>query len=337
MEEDLRALPKAHLHLHLVGAMRPSTLAELAAEAEAAVPDVTGDVGGWRRFAARYEAASALVRTPAHLQRLVDEIVADEAAAGTRWVEITTNPLLYAARAPELADPAEVLACLLEAGEQAWARHGVGVGWVVAADRAHTPYVAAELARLAATHAGHGVVGFGLANDERRQPASVFRTAFRIARRAGLRSVPHAGELRGAEEVIDAVELLGAHRIGHGIGAADDPSAVRRLAEAGVCLELCPTSNLEMGLVGRIEDHPLPRLVDAGVEVCVNADDPLLFGETLVDEYRTCRDVFGMSRSQLGDLAETSLRHAACPEDLRRTALADLGRWRSRPTTGGPR
>lgn len=309
--------------------MRPSTLAELAAESEVAVPDVTGDVGGWRRFAARYDAASALVRTPSHLRRLVDEIVEDEAASGTRWVEITTNPLLYAARSPELADPGEVLACLLEAGEQAWARHGVGVGWVVAADRAHTPYQAAELARLAASHAGDGVVGFGLANDERRQPASVFRTAFRIARRAGLRSVPHAGELRGAEEVVDAVELLGAHRIGHGVAAAADQAAVRVLADRGVCLELCPTSNLEMGIVGRIEDHPLPRLVEAGVAVCVNADDPLLFGESLVDEYRTCAEVLGLSRQQLADLAETSLRHAACPEDLRARALADLTAWRS--------
>jgi adenosine deaminase len=321
-------LPKAHLHLHLVGSMRPSTLAELAAEAETAVPDVTGDVGGWRRFAARYDAASALVRTPDHLRRLVDEIVEDEASCGTRWVEITTNPALYASRSPRLSDPVEVLECLLEAGETAWARHGVGVGWVVAADRAHTPFVAAELARLAAAHAGHGVVGFGLANDERRQPASVFRTAFRIARHAGLLAVPHAGELRGADEVTDAVELLGAHRIGHGIGAAGDLPTVERLAARGICLELCPTSNLELGIVGRIEDHPLPALVAAGVPVCVNADDPLLFGETLVDELRTCRDVLGVSRAGLGDLAETSLRHAACPDDLRRLALADLDAWR---------
>jgi adenosine deaminase len=334
MEDELVALPKAHLHLHLVGSMRPSTLAELAAEAETEVPDVTGDVGGWRRFAARYEAASALVRTPAHLRRLVDEIVADEAACGTRWVEITTNPALYADRSPELADPVEVLECLLEAGERAWAQHGVGVGWVVAADRAHTAYQAAELARLAAAHAGHGVVGFGLANDERRQPASVFRTAFRIARRAGLLSVPHAGELRGADEVVDAVELLGAHRIGHGVGACEDPAAVARLAEAGVCLELCPTSNLEMGIVGRIEDHPLPTLAAAGVPVCVNADDPLLFGESLLDEYRTCRDALGVSRAGLADLAETSLRHAACPDDLRRRALADLEAWRAGEATG---
>lgn len=327
-DDELVSLPKAHLHLHLVGAMRPSMLADLAAEAGVEVPDVTGDVGGWRRFAARYDAASALVRTPAHLERLVDEIVDDEAACGTRWVEITTNPALYAARAPELSDPVEVLACLLDAGQASAARHGVGVGWVVAADRAHSPYEAAELARLAARRAGDGVVGFGLANDERRQPASVFRTAFRIARQAGLLSVPHAGELRGAEEVVDAVELLGAQRVGHGVGVVEDGRAIELLAEAGVCLEMCPTSNLEMGVVGRIEEHPLPGLVSAGVPVCVNADDPLLFGESLVDELRTCRDVLGIGQQGLGDLAETSLRHAACPDDVRRGALADLAAWR---------
>lgn len=322
------ALPKAHLHLHLVGAMRPATLADLAAEAGVEVPVVTGDVGGWRRFAARYDAASSLVRTPAHLERLVDEIVEDEAACGTRWVEITTNPALYAERSPELADPVEVLACLLDAGARATARHGIGVGWVVAADRAHTPYRAGELARLAAAHAGDGVVGFGLVNDERRQPAQVFRTAFRIARQAGLVSCPHAGELRGAEEVLDAVELLGATRIGHGVTSASDDRAVAALAEAGVCLELCPTSNLEMGIVGDLVQHPLPSFVAAGVPVCVNADDPLLFGESLVDEYRTCRDVLGLGRAALGDLAETSLRFAACSEDVRSAALADLQGWR---------
>ena len=307
------------------------TLAELAAEAGVDVPVVTGDVGGWRRFAARYEAASALVRTPSHLARLVDEIVEDEAACGTRWVEITTNPALYAARSPELADPVEVLACLLDAGRVSARKHSVGVGWVVAADRAHTAYEAAALARLAAAHAGDGVVGFGLANDERRQPASVFRTAFRIARNAGLLAVPHAGELRGAEEVVDAVELLGATRIGHGVAAFSDPAVVAQLADRGVCLELCPTSNLEMGIVGELHEHPLPALVAAGVPVCVNADDPLLFGESLVDELRTCRDVLGVSRAGLADLAETSLRHAACPDDVRRTALADLARWRAAP------
>lgn len=322
------ALPKAHLHLHLVGGMRPATLAELAGEAGVEVPVVTGDVGGWRRFAARYAAASALVRTPEHLARLVEEIVEDEAASGTRWVEVTTNPALYAERSPALADPAEVLACLLDAGRRAAERHGVGVGWVVAADRAHTAYEAAELARLAAGHAGDGVVGFGLANDERRQPAQVFRSAFRIARRAGLVSCPHAGELRGAEEVLDAVELLGATRIGHGVTSAADPDVVARLAERGVCLELCPTSNLEMGVVGDLVHHPLRSFVAAGVPVCVNADDPLLFGESLLDEYRTCRDVLGLDRSALADLAETSLRFAACPDDVRSAALADLAAWR---------
>ena len=309
--------------------MRPATLAELAAEAGVEVPVVQGDVGGWRRFAARYDAASALVRTPAHLARLVDEIVEDEAACGTRWVEITTNPALYAARSPLLADPVEVLACLLDAGRRAAAAHGVGVGWVVAADRAHTPYEAASLARLAAEHAGHGVVGFGLANDERRQPASVFRTAFRIARSAGLLAVPHAGELRGPEEVVDAVELLGATRIGHGVAAYSEPDVVAQLADRGVCLELCPTSNLEMGIVGELHEHPLPALVAAGVPVCVNADDPLLFGESLVDELRTCRDVLGFDRRRLGDLAETSIRHAACPDGLRKELLADLAAFRA--------
>jgi adenosine deaminase len=127
----------------------------------------------------------------------------------------------------------------------------------------------------------------------------------------------------------DAVELLGASRIGHGVTAAEDPAALRQLAEAGVCLEVCPTSNIQLGLFGDVRDHPLPALLEAGVPVCVNADDPLLFGESLVDELATCRDVLGLDRRALGDLAETSIRHAACDERLRNELLADLARWRA--------
>ncbi len=326
--DDLRALPKAHLHLHLVGSMRPSTLAELAARAGRAVPDVR--VGGraptgWARFDARYTAAKDLLTAPGDLVRLVGELAEDEAAAGSGWVEVTANPGLYHGR---FGTDADVLDLLLDAGRDASAATGVGIGWVVSADRRH-PEHAEALARLAAGAAGRGVVGFGLANDEAANPGAAFAGAFRIAREGGLRSVPHAGELCGPEEVRTAVDVLGADRIGHGVRAVEDPRLLARLAQEGTHLEVCPSSNLSLGVCGRTEDHPLPALLEAGVSVSLAADDPLLFGSGLLEQYALARDAFGLGDGALADLASSSIEASCAPCDTRARLLAGVAAWRT--------
>lgn len=330
-DRALVALPKAHLHLHLVGSMRRTTLAEWCERDGRPCPDLDLDAGGWPRFNSLYEAASASVRTAADLERLVDELVEDQARDGAQWVEVTADPSNYHGR---IGSAAEVLAILLEAGRQAAARHDVAVGWIVCANRSRRPSQALDLAHLAAAHAGTEVVGFGLANDERAAATAEFTRAFAVARDAGLLAVPHAGELCGASNVEEAVRLLGASRVGHGVRALEDEAVLDLLVEREVILEVCPTSNHALGVydgewagAGIAGPHPVDQLRAAGVRVCLNADDPLLFGAGLLDEYRFARDELSWGPTELAQSAATSIEGASCPEPIRRRMREDLATW----------
>ena len=327
----LVALPKAHLHLHLVGSMRPSTLAEWCRRDQRPMPCLNLGSGGWSRFHGLYEAASASVRSEADLRRLVDELVEDQSRDGAWWVEITADPGNYGGR---IGSADQVLEILIDAGAQAGECHGVAVGWVVCANRSRPPEQAVELARLASAHAGRGVVGFGLANDERAAPTVSFVEAFTMARNAGLMPVPHAGELCGASSVAEAVRLLGAKRIGHGVRALEDPAVVELLRTNDVTLEVCPTSNLALGVYDAQWAsthpgcaHPVDRLRAAGVKVCLNADDPLLFGASLFDEYRLANQVLGWEPAELASSAVASIEAACCPEALQQNLLGKVDQW----------
>jgi adenosine deaminase len=294
------------------------------------VPPPAADVRGFARFDDFYVAPKRLVRSLADLARLVHELAVDEAAAGSRWVEVTANPSLYHGR---LGPDEGVLEALVDAGDQARAATGVGVGWVVSADR-RFPDLAPALAKLAARYAGDGVVGFGLANDEAANPSSAFGTAFDIAHDGGLLAVPHAGELTDASDIAGAIDRLGAHRIGHGIRAVTDPKVVERLVEAKVCLEVCPASNVALGAIDHLADHPLPRLRAAGCAVTLAADDPLLFGSGLADQYTIARRVFGFDDTELAELARCGIRAAGCPPALRDRLLVDVDAWLADESAG---
>jgi adenosine deaminase len=301
---DLRTLPKANLHLHLTGSMRPSTLAELAARAGLAVPDPlpSGVVHGWAAFQGRYDAARACVRTASDVARLVVEAATDDAASGAVRVEIQLDPTSYA---PALGG----LAAVVEAALDGAARAPIPVGVIVATSWAAPPAHALTLADLAVAYAGRGVVGFGISNDERLGRVADFVPAAAAARAAGLAVVPHSGFYTPAAHVADCVRRLGATRIGHGLAAARDPSVRDLLAERGVALEVCPTSYPPFG-VSRLPEVPVRALLAAGVPVTLGTDDPLLFGASLVDQYALCRDVLGCSEPELADLARHSLAAA---------------------------
>lgn len=344
MRRDLALLPKAHLHLHLVGSMRPSTLADLArrngvalppalssltcrvaspSHAYHGVPPAGDDVRGFARFDAFYVAAKQQLTGLPDLRRLVHELAVDEAAGGARWVEVTANPGLYHGR---FGPDEQVLETLLDAGARAAAQTGIGIGWVVSADRRH-PAHAVDLAHLAVRYRDHGVVAFGLANDEAANPAAAFGAAFDVARAGGLLSVPHAGELTDAADVSGALRRLGADRIGHGIRAVDDPSVLGEVLERGVCLEVCPASNVALGAIDHLSHHPLPALLRAGCAVTLASDDPLLFGSGLVDQYRIARTVFGFDDHGLAELARHGIRAAGCDAGLAAALLRGVDTW----------
>jgi adenosine deaminase len=338
MPHDLATLPKAHLHLHLTGAMRHSTLAELAREHGVALPTAltqewppqlsAADERGWFRFQRLYDTARSVLRTPADVCRLVRETAEDERAEGSGWLELQADPSGYAARFGGITAFTELL---LDAAATAAQATGVGIAVIIAANRTRHPLDARTLARLAAQFAGRGVVGFGLSNDERRGPAADFERAFRIAERAGLLLVPHAGELLGPASVAAALDRLHADRIGHGVRAAEDPDVVKRLAATGVTLEVCPSSNVALGVMPDAAAVPLRALFEAGVPVALGADDPLLFGRRLVKQYEIARDVHGFTPAELAGLARMSVLASAAPPGVRTRLLAGIDAWLAAP------
>ena len=337
---DLVALPKAHLHLHFTGSMRPSTLLDLAAKHGVRLPEAltsgrppqlhATDEKGWFRFQRLYDIARSCVRDEADVRRLVLEAAQDDAREGSRWLEIQVDPTSYAVHLGGLTPTLELV---LDAAREASASTGVGVAVVVAASRIRHPLDARTLARLAARHAGGGVVGFGLSNDERRGVTEEFASAFKIARAAGLASVPHSGELLGPHNVRVALDHLGPDRIGHGVRSVEDPTVLADVVRRGITLEVCPGSNVALGIYPHDAAVPLPRLIEAGARVALGADDPLLFGSRLVDQYRTAREVHGLDDAALAELARASIEGSRAPMDVRTSMLADVDAWLGAPPT----
>lgn len=331
---DVRTLPKAHLHLHFTGAMRHFTLLELADVHQIRLPEAllrpgppqlrATDERGWFRFQRLYDAARSVIRTPEDIHRLLAEAAEDERADGSGWLEIQVDPTSYA---PRLGGLTQAVELILAAAADASAATGVGIGLIIAANRTRHPLDARTLARLAGQYATRGVVGFGLSNDERRGRSADFDRAFAIARRAGLAGVPHGGELAGPGSVRDCLDLLNARRIGHGVRATEDPALVQQIATAGVVLEVCPTSNVAMGVYDKAADVPLPMLRAAGVQVALGADDPLLFGDRVAAQYALVRDAFGSSDDELAALARESVRGSLAPGHVKADLLAGVDAW----------
>lgn len=333
---DIRTLPKAHLHLHFTGAMRPGTLLELADRHGVHLPEALSgarppqlratDERGWFRFQRLYDIARSCLRTPEDIQRLVREAAEEDLRDGSRWLEIQVDPTSYA---PRLGGLIPALEIILDAVETTSRETGLGMRVLVAANRTRHPLDARTLARLAVRYRDRGVVGFGLSNDERRGLARDFDRAFAIARRGGLLSAPHGGELSGAASVRDCLDDLQAQRIGHGVRAAEDPRLLARLAEAGVTCEVCPASNVALGVYRELSEVPLRRLWEAGVPMALGADDPLLFGSRLAAQYEIARDHHGFTDAELAELARQSVRASAAPTEVKEKLLVEIDAWLS--------
>jgi adenosine deaminase len=336
MERDIAALPKAHLHLHFTGSMRPSTLADLADKHRIRLPEslrehhlprLTPDERGWFRFQRLYDAARACVRDADDMRRIVLEAAQDDAAEGSGWLELQVDPTSYALHVGGITPALEIV---LDAAREAGRTTSCQVAIVVAASRIRHPRDARTLARLAARHAGDGpgeVIGFGLSNDERRGMTEEFAAAFRIAARAGLIAVPHSGELLGPEHIAATLDALTPTRLGHGVRSAEDPRVLARVVDAGVALEVCPASNVALGVYPTLDDVPLRTLVDAGARVALGADDPLLFRSRLAAQYRAARTVHGFDDATLARLARYSVQASRAPRAVADRLLTGIDAW----------
>lgn len=331
---DLRSLPKAHLHLHFTGSMRHGTLLELAERDGHHLPDAlvsqwpprlsAADEKGWFRFQRLYDIARSVLRTEDDVRRLIREAAEDDRADGGRWLEIQVDPSGYAARFGGITAFTDLV---LDAVRESSAAVGIGMAVVIAANRTRHPLDARTLARLAARYAGDGVVGFGLSNDERRGRTDDFAAAFAIAARAGLAAVPHGGELLGPESVRTCLDVLGATRLGHGVRVAEDPALLERVVQQQVALELCPISNVSLGVYPDLAAVPLRTLIGAGARIALGADDPLLFGARLNAQYQAVAEVHGLDDAELAELARSSFRASNAPEEVRAALLAEVDDW----------
>jgi adenosine deaminase len=331
---DVRTLPKAHLHLHFTGSMRHATLLELADRDGIALPDSlvsewpprlsAADEKGWFRFQRLYDVARSVLRTEDDVRRLVREAAEDDRADGGRWLEIQVDPSGYAARFGGITAFTDLV---LDAVTDAARTVGIGIAVIVAANRTRHPMDARTLARLAAQYAGRGVVGFGLSNDERRGRTADFAPAFGIAARAGLLLTPHGGELLGAESVRTCLDELHADRLGHGVRVTEDPDLLARVVDQGVVLELCPVSNVALGVYSDLTSVPLPQLMEAGARIALGADDPLLFGSRLAAQYSTMRAAHDLTDDQLAGLARSSIEASRADDATRSGLLAEVDRW----------
>ncbi|MFJ6719526.1 MULTISPECIES: adenosine deaminase [unclassified Streptomyces] len=333
---DLTLLPKAHLHLHFTGSMRPSTLLELADKYGVRLPDAltageppklrATDERGWFRFQRLYDAARSCLREPDDIRRLVREAAEEDVRDGSGWLEIQVDPTSYA---PLLGGMIPAVEIILDAVEAASRDTGLGMRVIIAANRMKHPLDARTLARLAVRYADRGVVGFGLSNDERRGMARDFDRAFAIAREGGLLAAPHGGELTGPASVRDCLDDLHAARVGHGVRAAEDPRLLKRLADRQITCEVCPASNVALGVYERPEDVPLRTLFEAGVPMALGADDPLLFGSRLAAQYEIARRHHAFTDGELAELARQSVRGSAAPEEVRAKLLDGIDHWLS--------
>jgi adenosine deaminase len=321
VSRDLVALPKAHLHVHLESTIRPATLAALGG-----APPVPAAFAGFGAFADYNAAVRACLRTPEDFERVAYEFCVDSAADGVRYAEVTFTAAAHGARLGSGPAPLEGVLAGLRAGSRA---AGIETRVVIDHSRRRPLAWAEESVRLAADHPD-AVVAFGVAGDEA-APLSPYRAVVERAAAAGVHLVHHAGETGGAASVREALDVGRADRIGHGIRSLEDPELVARLRDQRVPLEVCPSSNVVLGLVPSLAAHPLPALVEAGLVVTLNTDIPSVTGRTLSAEYAAVRDTFGWTDEDLGHVAhaavDASFASPATTSELHR-AVDD---WLSEP------
>jgi aminodeoxyfutalosine deaminase len=320
--------PKIELHVHLEGTVRAPTLLEIARRNDVALPATTVEdlsemyqFRDFQHFIDVWVLITSVMRTAEDYRMIVLDYAAEAASFGAVYLEGIFSP----GRADRHVPWGEIFCGYCDGARQAEEEHGVIVRLTPDIHRGASMEVACEVARLAVRFKDRGVVGLGLGGLEADYPPEPYAPAFAIAKGGGIGSVPHAGEMAGPASIRGALDALGADRIRHGIRAIEDPSLVSELADRGIVLDVCPTSNLKTGAVTSLHDHPLPKLVAAGVACSVSTDDPAMFDTDLAREYEVAAD--------LGCSPEVAFRAGArgalCDEDtrLKLQRIADSFSW----------
>lgn len=306
----IRRLPKAELHVHLDGSLRPETMVELAGAYGVRLPSTdpaelasymrADGVRNLEEYLRRFDLTLSVLQTEEALERVTYELVLDHAAENARYVEVRYSPVLNTRGGLTLD---EVMDASLRGLHRGMAETGVQGGIIVCALRSLSPEVSTALAELAVSYRGRGVVGFDLAGGEAAHPAREHHEAFTVAARGGVARTVHAGEAAGADSIRQALVEGRAHRIGHGTRLQEDPALEEIVRDQQIPLEICLTSNLQTRVAESYASHPLRRYFDRGIPVALCTDNRLVSGTTLEAEYRAARDHLGFSDAELARVA----------------------------------
>jgi aminodeoxyfutalosine deaminase len=330
----VQAAPKAELHVHLEGAIQPETLLTLAQRNGVELPSNTIDgVRNWiayrdfDHFIELFRTACRCLRTADDFELATYELGADLARQGVRYAEVTFSASVH--HHLNSVPQAAYFDGLARGRARALAEFGVELTWIFNIvrqwkDGSQVVPLADHTTEIAIEGKDIGVVALGLAGAEAGAPPEPFAPWFARARAAGLHSAPHAGEHAGPESVWGAIRALGADRIGHGVRAAEDPALVAYLAEHHIPLDVCPLSNVRLGVAPSLEAHPLPQLLAAGVTMTLNSDDPSLFNTSLLDDYATLVEPFNLSVAQIDDFILNGFRSAFLPAERKAVLVADV-------------
>ncbi|MBN2044732.1 MAG: adenosine deaminase [Anaerolineales bacterium] len=318
LKEFIHQLPKAELHIHLEGAITPETVLKLAKQNKMQDTLPAKDVDGLRKwfqfsgfdhFVSIYVTIQNLLRTPDDFALIAYDLGADMYRQNILYRETTFTPHTHIDYQHKGLTIQDILSGLDQGRQQAHQDFGVEIRWVFdiyrnlafinSPNSEYNPEPAEKTLLYAQAGLGHGVVGFGIGGNEVGAPSAPFQETFLQAKQSGLLSVPHAGETMGAESVWEAVRVLQADRIGHGVRSIEDPELIEYLRDYHITLEVNPTSNLCLHVYDSIKNHPFQRLDQAGILVTINTDDPPLFNTTLLDEYALIADAFGYGKQDL--------------------------------------
>ena len=333
LETFIRQMPKVELHVHLEGSIQPETLLELARRNQVKLPATT--VEGLRRwytftnfahFIEIYLTISSCICSAEDIELIAREFLRGQAAQNIQHSEVTFTPYTHFSLNRQIPF-ADQLAALSRARDWAAEELGISVSWVLDISRNVRPVEhGLVVADWVIAGKDNGVVALGLGGPEIGHPPELFAEAFDRVRAAGLASVPHAGETVGADSMRNALKILGAQRIGHGVRCLEDADLVAELRERQIPLEVCPTSNVCLGVAASIADHPLPQLLEAGLYVTINSDDPPMFNTTLTDEYLKVTEAFGFDVETIERLVINAVRASLLPESARTVLEEKFGR-----------
>ncbi|MCC7055584.1 MAG: adenosine deaminase [Gemmatimonadaceae bacterium] len=327
----LRRLPKAELHCHLDGSVRPETMLELAREYRVAMPrdDAEAlrdymrvdDARNLEDYLMRFDTTLSVMQTAEALERIAYELAIDVAAEGVKYIEMRFAPPLNTLEGLSLA---EAIEAPLRGIRKAEAEADVTARLIVCSLRHYDPVLSLDLARLAVGYQARGVVGFDLAGGEFGNPASRHAAAFEYCKEHGLACTCHAGEGDGADSIRQAVHDCHAHRIGHATRLLEDPALVEEVHERGIALELCLTSNVQTRVTDRYETHPLKQFLARGMNVCLNTDNRLMSGTTLVDEYHHAATSCDCTIEEIAGMALDGFRSSFLPVAEKQVLVARM-------------